>query len=446
MSDPNEVDRLRARVADLEAQLAIETSPTPDDVGPRASKWRGASGAMLIVLACVLAPLSVTSVWASTQLSDTDRYVETIAPLAKEPAVQSALADAVTRELFEQLDVDELTDDALTALAERDSVPSRVAALLPSLATPISNGVEGFARDQVNDFLESDRFAEVWEQVNRVAHAQVVRLLDGDSSGAVSAQDDAITINLAPIIEQVKEQLEDRGFALASTVPAVDKSFVLVQSDSITDAQGAYRLLNTLGTWLPLIALVLVVAGVALATERRRALIRATLGITAAMLVLGVLLALARMWYVGSVPAGVLTPEGAGSVFDTLVRFLRTGLRALAALALVIAFAAFMTGPSAAAHRARRTLARGIGSLRGGAEAAGWNAGRAGTWTYAHKRALQIAAVSAGGVALAFWSRPTGGVVIIMALLVVVVLAVIEFLARPVAPVAATAREQPRRK
>jgi hypothetical protein len=281
--------------------------------------------------------------------------------------------------------------------------------------------------------------------VNRIAHEQVVTLLEGNEGGAVSAQDDSITLNLAPIIEQVKQRLVDQGFTLAENIPAVERSFVLIQSESISDAQVVYQLLNTLGTWLPFVALAVLAAGVALARDRRRALVKGALGIAAAMLLLGVVLTLARLWYVGSTPADILTEEAAGSVFDTLVRFLRTGVRALGVLALVVALAAFLSGPSSGAKRTRSLLTGGIGSLRGGAEAAGWHTGRFGTWTYAHKRLLRIVVLVVGGLVLITWTRPSAWVVLGTTLVVLLVLAVVEFLAQPPATPALTgaAGEEP---
>ncbi|HET7534486.1 MAG TPA: hypothetical protein VFJ83_15135 [Nocardioidaceae bacterium] len=433
MDETKEVERLRARVAELEAQMAKteEAAPPSPEKRGRGSVWWAVSSAVLITLACVLAPLSVVSVWASSELSDTEQYVETVAPLADDPAVQDALAAEITTTIFENLDVEDLTSEALATIAAQPDVPPRVAAALPALATPIANGVQSFTRDQVDSLLASPQFAQLWAQVNRVAHEQVVKLLEGNQGGAVSAQDGTITLNLAPIIEEVKTRLVAQGFDLANNIPAVDKSFVLAESDAITDAQGFYSLLNTLGVWLPIVALALFAVGVALARDRRRALLKGGLGLAAAMVVLGVALTLVRMWYVETTPAGILTAEAAGSVFDTLVRFLRTGLRAVAVLGLVVALAAFLTGPSAAAVKTRATLERGIGSAREGAESAGWDTGRVGSWTFAHRRALRISAVIAGGLVLMFWSRPTGWVVVSTALLVVLALAVIEFLATP---------------
>jgi hypothetical protein len=441
MNEPDEVERLRARVAELETHLATrdDQPETPGETGRR-SVWWGVSSAILLTIAVVLAPLSVASVWADSILSDTDQYVETVAPLADDPAVQDAVADEVTTVIFQNLDVEAVTTQALETIAAQPDVPPRVAAALPTLAAPIVNGVEGFTRDQVETLLASPQFAALWAEVNRLAHEQVVTLLEGNEGGAVSAQGNNITLNLAPIVAEVQDRLVDRGFGLAANIPTVDRSFVLVESDAIADAQGFYSLLNTLGVWLPIAALALFVAGVVLARDRRRALLKGALGLAAAMIALGVVLALGRMWYVSTTPADVLTETAAGNVFDTMVRFLRTGIRAVGVLALVVALAAFLTGPSTAAVKTRATLEHGIGSAR---EETGWQTGRVGAWTYAHKRALQVAAAIAGGLVLMFWSQPSGWVVVGIALVVLLALAVVEFLAQPPAQPAPTVPTAP---
>jgi len=437
MSDDNELERLRARVAELEAELS-SPRPARRATGTSHTVWRSTSAAILIMVACLLAPLSVTAVWASTQVSDTEQYVETVAPLADDPAVQQAVADDVTRVVLDYVEVEELTDQTLAALAQQENLPPRVAEALPALAVPITNGIESFTRTQVDNIVASDRFATAWEQVNRIAHEQVVRLLEGNQGGAISAQDDTVTLNLAPVIAQVKERLVARGFTVAENIPEVDQSFVLVRSDAVTRAQGFYRLLNALGAWLSVIALALFALGVYLARDRRRALLRGALGVVGAMLALGVALAIARVLYLDAVPADVLPRQAAENVFDTLVRFLRTGLRAAAVLGLIVALGAFLTGPTNAAVWTRSKLSSGIGSLRGGAEAAGWQTGPVGTWTFAHKRALRIGVVIVGGLVLAFWTRPTAVVVVVTALLVLLAVGVVEFLGRPPsAPVAA---------
>ncbi len=432
MSDAEEIDRLRARVAELEAERAAAAEAGPGaQPSDRGSAWRSTAAGVLLTLACVLAPLSVASVWASTVLSDTDRYVETVAPIADDPDVQAAIADEVTVAIMENLDIDALTLEALGVLAEQDNMPPRVADALPALAVPLSQGIESFTHSQAERLLASPAFESVWDEVNRVAHTQVVTLLEGNEGGAVSAQDDTITLNLAPIIEQVKERLVAQGFELADRIPEIDRTFVLVESEAITSAQRGYVVLNALGAWLPFVAVGLFAGGVYAARNRRRALLRGSLGVVAAMVVLGAGLALARTFYVETTPAGILTAESAGNTFETLVRFLRSSLRAVAVLFLLLAVAAFVTGPSTGAVRARGSVQRGLGSVRGSAEAAGWQTGPVGDWIYAHRGALRITTFLAGGLALMFWSQPTVWVVVGVAAIVVLVLLVIELLGRP---------------
>jgi hypothetical protein len=215
----------------------------------------------------------------------------------------------------------------------------------------------------------------------------------------------------------------------------VNRSFVVARSDSVGKAQGLYRLLNALGVWLPVLALIMFGTGVLLARSRRKALLFGALGVLASMLVLGALLAVARPLYLNAVPASVLPSDAAGDVFDTVVQYLRYSLRTVAAVAFVVAIGAFFVGPSTEAVRARSNATRSLGALRGAAESAGLSTGRFGTWTYAHKRLLRIATVVLAFVALMFWQQPTGAVVLGIAIAALFVLAVIETLGRPPVPV-----------
>ena len=435
MSESQDVDALKARIGELETQLASGGPPPQTD--PEAHHHvRGLSvvSAVLVVLACVLAPLSVTSVWANRIISNTDQYVKTVEPLADNPDVQAALTDQVTQAILDNLDVVSVTKAALDTLAARPNMPPAVAAAIPGLQGALVSGVENFVHDQVAKVISSPQFAQVWDQVNRAAHSQVVRLLSGDTSGAVSIQGDSVALSLDPIIEQVKAALVAKGFTLANSIPAVDRSFVLMKSSSVGHLQTGFKLLNGIGIWLPLFVIALLIGGVLLARDRRSALFRMGLGLAAAMVLMGVALAIGRTWYVNTTPGNVLTSTAAGGVFDTLVRFLRTALRAVAVFGLVVAFIAYVSGPSQGALRLRRGFTQGIGSLRGSAESAGWQTGRVGTWTYAHRTALRATAFGLGGLILVFWSQPTAWVVLFIALLVLLLLAVIEFLGRPAQP------------
>ena len=298
------------------------------------------------------------------------------------------------------------------------------------MAGPVANGVQGFVRTQVERVVQSQAFEDAWIQANRVAHEALVKALTGEGGGAVTVEGDTVSLNLAPFIETVKQRLVAQGFTLAERIPQVDKSFVLFQSEDITRAQRAFSLLNTLGVWLPVIAIVLLVLGVYVAKDHRRALVGAALGVAVSMVVLALALTVFRSIYLDAVPATVLPHDAAAVLYDTIVRFLRLGLRTVLVLGLVVAAGAFLSGQSATAVGTRQGLSNAIGWLAGGAERAGFSTGPVGTWMYTNKKALRIGAVALAALVLVFWGRPTGKVVLGLTLALLVVLALIEFLGR----------------
>jgi hypothetical protein len=375
----------------------------------------------------------VAAVWTRNQVTNTDRYVATVAPLADDPAIQNAIADQITAQVFNYIDVQGLTNQAVDVLAERDLTPA-LAAQLRALAVPIANGVLSFTRSQVGKVVESDAFADAWVQANRVAHQELVKALTGEGGGSVTVENDTVTLNMAAFIEVVKQRLVESGFSVAARIPTINASFVLFQSADITRVRSGFNLLNTLGVWLPVISIVLLVLGVYVARDHRRATVGAALGVAISMVVLALGLAVFRSIYLDAVPASVLPHDAAAVLYDTIIRFLRLGLRTVLVLALVVAAGAFLSGQSVTAVRTREGLSHAIGWLAGGAERAGFSTGPVGTWVYANKKVLRIGAVALAALALVFWGRPTGKVVLGLTLALLVVLAIIEFLGRPARP------------
>ena len=429
-----ELQRLRTEVTRLRTEVEAKEGDVPAaGRGPARQRWRTIVATLLIVIGCVLAPLSVVAIWSSNQVTDTDRYIATVSPLADEPAIQDAIADKITAQVFTYIDVEAITTQAVEALGNQ-GLPPQVATQLQALSVPLANGIESFTRSQVDRVVQSDAFADAWVSANRVAHEQLVAALTGDTSGSITVENDTVSVNMAAFIATVKERLVDRGFTLAERIPEVEASFVLFQSEDITRAQRAFNLLDKLGIWLPIVALILIAIGVYVAKNHRRALVGAGIGVAVGMVVLALGLAIFRSIYLNAVPADVLPHDAAALLYDTIVRFLRLGLRTVLVLALIVAAAAFLTGESVTAVRTRRGLSTAIGRLRGGAEQAGLNTGPVGAWVYRNKTALRIAAVSAACLAVVFWGRPTGKVVIGLSLALLVVLAIIEFLGRPSEP------------
>src|SRR6266480_1618067 len=364
--------------AELEAQHAEVAEPRgrPRQPGRHRFSWRTPVAALLIVAGCVLAPVSVVAVWTANQVSDTSRYVANVAPLIKDPAIQNALTNKLTSEIVTKIDVRRLTDQAAAELSHKGF--TRIGGLLQGVSGSLASGVQGFVHSAIHKIITGPRMANAWTQVNRVASQQLVAVLSGSGgkNGAIGVSNGQVTLDIAPLEAVAKQDLVARGLTIAGKIPIVHATIALFPSKILVKAQKAYRLINDLKIVLPILTLVLLGLGVLAARGHRRALIGAGLGFAASMLALGAGLAIARAFYLGSVPASV-SADAAAAAFDILVRFIKTALRTLLVAGLVVAAGAFFTGPSAAAVRTRHALSSGLGRLRHGGES-----GPASRWTY----------------------------------------------------------------
>ena len=137
-SSPTE-DRavLLARLQLLETEnarlRAVATVPLAAPVAPRPRRKVGRSTAavVLILIGALLAPVAVVGSWARGLVVDTDRYVDTVAPIAQDPLVQSAVSNRITLAVVDALNVEQLTTQAVDCLlytspSPRDGLLSRM--------------------------------------------------------------------------------------------------------------------------------------------------------------------------------------------------------------------------------------------------------------------------------------------------------------------------------
>ncbi|MBC2876507.1 MULTISPECIES: hypothetical protein [Streptomyces] len=149
----------------------------------RGRRLRYAVTSVLLLLVFVLSPLAVVATWANSQVSDTDRYVRTVAPLAKDPSVQKAVTDRLTTHVVDNVDVNGISDALSSALAKADAPPG-IVDKSQLLAGPLKNAVTSAVREVIDKVVTSGEFAEVWNGANRRAHAAVVKTLTGEGTGA----------------------------------------------------------------------------------------------------------------------------------------------------------------------------------------------------------------------------------------------------------------------
>ncbi|MEX2984294.1 hypothetical protein [Streptomyces sp. C36] len=394
----------------------------------RHRRLRYAATSVLLVLAFVLSPLAVVAAWADSQVSDTDRYVQTVAPLAKDPAVQNAVTDRLTTRVVDNVDIKGITDALAGALAKTNAPPA-IVDRSHLLAGPLKNALTTAVHTVVQKVVTSDQFAELWNDANRRAHAAVVKVLTGEGNSAVQARGDSVVIDLGTVVDKVKQKLVEDGYEKAANIPDVDKTIPLFQTDKLNDAQAAMRLLNVVGTWLPVTVIALAALAVWSAPAHRVTLMTAAIGIGVMMVLLLVGLAVVRHIYLDSVPPSTLPPDAAASAYDTLVRFLRDGTRTVLVIAVITAVAAYLYGPGRGARFVRSVSTRATGASGRAMAHSGLRTGATGHWLQTHRRWTTGVVIAAAALILLLWNYPTVAGVALILVITVLVLAILAVLA-----------------
>ncbi|MER6983629.1 hypothetical protein ABT317_43430, partial [Streptomyces carpinensis] len=228
-------------------------------------RLRSGLSAVLIALSCLLVPLGLLSAWAAYGLTDTSRYVTTMAPLAADPDVRDAIAETVGNGILDQID---------------HQVDARV----------MRATVAPFVHDAVRSFTQTAAFRTAWNEGNRVTHDAVLRALR-DEPGE---QDRPVTVDLAPVASHVKDQLAQDHVPLANRIPVEHTEVALLPAQELGRLRKGFHVLEVAGFWLPVAAVTFAVAGITLAVCRRRALTATALGTALGGALLAVAIAVGR--------------------------------------------------------------------------------------------------------------------------------------------------------
>ncbi|GGY22276.1 hypothetical protein [Streptomyces djakartensis] len=396
---------------------------------------RRAVASVLLLLALLLAPLAVVAAWVDDTVSDTDRYVETVAPLASDRAVRNVLIERLTDRVVANVDVEAVTE-ALSRQLQQAGAPPGVVEGAESLAGPLRSAVRGTVERIVTPVITSDAFEQAWRESNRLAHATVMSVLTGEGGGVVRAEGENVQLDVGVVVDRVRERLVDSGFDLAAAIPDSDRTITLFRAEELDRVQGALRLLDVVGVWVPVVTVLLAAAAVWTAPSHRLMLLITATGVGVMMALLLVALAVARRIYLDSVPPSTLPPDAASTIYDTFVRFLRDSTVTLLVVSVITALAAYLYGPGRLARAVRRTADRGSRAAGRALERSGARTGAMGRWLAGHRAWTTGVVIAAGVLALLLWNVPTVGSVALVVGLVLAVLVVLAVLAAAAGPVA----------
>jgi hypothetical protein len=237
-------------------------------------------GTILVLIGCLLAAPAVAAYALVGEVTDQQRYLDAVEPLADDPAIQQSVATQIDAAIGDKV---------------------------PEAAKPLVD-------QSVDSFVKSDEFRQLWLSVNKEAHPQVLAMLRGEENGSLSVEGDSIVLNLGDVAAQLRERMSARDVPFANQIPDIDASVELISQPAVRQLVPAFDLLEKMSVLLPIVSLLLLVGGVLIAARRGRVLIVGGIGLVVMMLLLVLFQFIAR----SQVTARSPRPELAGSFYDAL--------------------------------------------------------------------------------------------------------------------------------
>ena len=375
-------------------------------------------GAFPVALAAALTVPAVFLYWGQRTVEDGQRYVETVGPLVESPQVQDAVATTVTDAVRQQVDVEAILADVFA-----DVITD--APRLQALIGPLAGAIDGLIDAQVRRLVSSDAFADFWVAANTRAQATLVRLLEGEQSGAVALQDEQVVLDVSDLVEEVQQRLVDRGLTVVENVPVpqTDREIVLLEAPQLRQLRTIYAFTDPLAPWLLAAVVALYLAAFVLARQRPRMGVLIGAVLVADALLLAFLVSVTEQLFVNQL-AGTTFGPASRVFYSQLVSFLERGQGVMLWLGLLLVLAGLFAGRNAVGTAVRGSVRRGLESV--GRELADGPAASAGRWVRANAGWLRYAVGACGAVVLVWGGDVTQAHLAWAAVVVVALMATLQ--------------------
>jgi hypothetical protein len=315
---------------------------------------------VLVVLASVLAFLAIFTSWIDRQALDTDEWVDTSGKLLEDQAISDAVATYSVDQLYANVDVARL-------------LKKRLPDDLEPVASPAAAGLRGLATGAAKRAFQSPRAQTLWQDANRVAHSQLVAILE-DKSEAISSQNGKVVLNLQPIVFQLADRLGlkkqvtnaiEKGQATGRLKPGFGQ-LEIADSDQLDTAQTFTKVLRGLAWLFSLGSLALFGVAAYLAGGRRWIVVLGYgLGLVAAGLAAIAVRGASKGLVVDSLAKTAEARTPAEHAWDIGTELLHSIASSVIIFGILFVIASFLASPAGAAISIRQALAPTLRERKG---------------------------------------------------------------------------------
>jgi hypothetical protein len=230
------------------------STSAPLSRGRRITVW------VLLVVATIIAVVSILTVYVNRQLLDNKSWTNASAKVIADPEVQNALSIYLTNQLYQNVDV-------TTAIEDR--LPTN----LKPLASPLAGLIKERTPQIVSEVLARPRVQSLFVNVSQIAHQKLVNVLENKTGYGISTGNGVVTLNLSQLLTEVGNEVGVPQAAL-SRLPADAGQITLLKSDQLSAAQKGVNAIRILSVWLLVLVFVLYAIAIAISPGSRRVVLR----------------------------------------------------------------------------------------------------------------------------------------------------------------------------
>ena len=296
----------------------------------------------LIILAALIAVISILTTWVNRQMLDEKSWRTASANLIQDPEIRGALSVYLVNQLYQNVDVP-------AVLAER--LPPD----LKPIAGPLAGALRNPATDSVALMLSRPRVQQAWVTASSLAQQKLLNVLENKTGAGISTGNGVVTLDIRELVDELGLEIGLPQAAL-DRLPADAGVITIMKSDQLEAAQTGVHALKVLSVWLGVAVLVLFALAIYLARGARRETLR-TVGW--AFIVVGLIVLVARRWLGNYVVDALSEPTYKGSAQHAYL--ISTSIlgqigRATLAYGIIIVLGAVLAGPTRWATAARRFM------------------------------------------------------------------------------------------